>query len=205
LKLNVSKKGIRVLGISESFRKGVSKKSVLAGIVMRGDLLIDGFAITTITVGGLDATQGVLNIYNILNRKDINAIMLNGVIIAWYNVIDLEKIYNETKVPIIAVTYEESEEKLDKYFKENFPEDCEKRIEIYRRNGEREKIRLKTGHVVLVRYLGMRKDEAKGLLNKFVRQGAIPEPLRVSRLLARTLMQHPIKLDLIQNFDKNKL
>jgi len=195
LKLNVSKKGIRVLGISESFRKGISKKSVLAGIVMRGDLLIDGFAITTITVGGLDATQGVLNIYNILNRKDINAIMLNGVIIAWYNVIDLEKIYNKTKIPIIAVTYEESEEKLDKYFKENFPEDYEKRIEIYRRNGEREKIQLKTGYTVLVRYLGMRRDEAKGLLNKFTRQGAIPEPLRVSRLLARTLMQHPLKQD----------
>jgi len=195
LKLNVSKKGIRVLGISESFRKGISKKSVLAGIVMRGDLLIDGFAITTITVGGLDATQGVLNIYNILNRKDINAIMLNGVIIAWYNVIDLEKIYNKTKIPIIAVTYEESEEKLDKYFKENFPEDYEKRIEIYRRNGEREKIQLKTGYTVLVRYLGMRRDEAKGLLNKFTRQGAIPEPLRVSRLLARTLMQHPLKPD----------
>ena len=190
MKLNVSKKGIRVLGISESFRKGVSKKSVLAGIVMRGDLLIDGFAITTITVGGLDATQGVLNIYAMLNRKDINAIMLNGVIIAWYNVIDLEKIYNETKVPIIAVTYEESEEKLDKYFKENFPKDYEKRIEIYRRNGEREKIQLKTGHTVLVRYLGMRRDEAKGLLNKFIRQGAIPEPLRVSRLLARSLMKH---------------
>ena len=195
MKLNVSKKGIRVLGISESFRKGISKKSVLAGIVMRGDLLIDGFAITTITVGGLDATQGVLNIYNILNRKDINAIMLNGVIIAWYNVIDLEKIYNKTKIPIIAVTYEESEEKLDKYFKENFPEDYEKRIEIYRRNGEREKIQLKTGYTVLVRYLGMRRDEAKGLLNKFTRQGAIPEPLRVSRLLARTLMQHPLKQD----------
>ncbi len=195
MKLNVSKKGIRVLGISESFRKGISKKSVLAGIVMRGDLLIDGFAITTITVGGLDATQGVLNIYNILNRKDINAIMLNGVIIAWYNVIDLEKIYNKTKIPIIAVTYEESEEKLDKYFKENFPEDYEKRIEIYRRNGEREKIQLKTGYTVLVRYLGMRRDEAKGLLNKFTRQGAIPEPLRVSRLLARTLMQHPLKPD----------
>lgn len=190
MKLNVSKKGIRVLGISESFRKGVRKKSVLAGIVMRGDLLIDGFAITTITVGGLDATQGVLKIYNLLNRKDINAIMLNGVIISWYNVIDLEKIYSEIKVPIIAVTYEESAEKLDKYFKENFPEDYEKRIEIYRRNGEREKIHLKTEHTVLVRYLGMRRDEAKGLLNKFTRQGAIPEPLRVSRLLARSLMKH---------------
>jgi len=205
LKINVSKKGIRALGISESFKKGISKKSILAGIVMRGDLIIDGFAITTITVGGLDATQGVLKLYNMLGRKDINIIMLNGVIIAWYNVIDLEEVYKRTEIPIIAVTYEESEEKLDKYFKENFPKDYEKRIEIYRRNGEREKILLKTSYTVLVRYLGMRRDEAKGLLNKFTKQGAIPEPLRVSRLLARSLLQHPLKLDLIQNFDKNKL
>ncbi|MEM1990487.1 MAG: DUF99 family protein, partial [Candidatus Bathyarchaeia archaeon] len=41
------------------------------------------------------------------------------------------------------------------------------------------------GHEVYVRFYGMSLEEAKGILNKFTLHGAIPEPLRVARLLAR--------------------
>jgi endonuclease V-like protein UPF0215 family len=45
--LNVYQKAIRALGISESFIKGVSKKSVLAGVIMRSDMVIDGFSFSS--------------------------------------------------------------------------------------------------------------------------------------------------------------
>jgi len=185
----VSKKALRALGIAESFKKNIGARSILAGVVMRGDLVIDGFSFTTITIGGMDATDGVIRLYKLLNREDINVILLNGVVIAWFNVIDLQRVYDELQVPIIAVTYEESKEPLDRYFKEYFPDSWEKRVEVYRRNGLRERIFLKTGHEVFVRYLGISKNEAKGILNRFLLQGAIPEPLRVARLLARSLLK----------------
>jgi endonuclease V-like protein UPF0215 family len=48
--LHVNKKGIRVLGIAESFKRG-EEKSVLAGVVMRSDNIIDGVAFDRIAVG----------------------------------------------------------------------------------------------------------------------------------------------------------
>ncbi len=45
MRIHYSKKGIRVLAIAESFERH-DKKSILAGIVMRRDLVVDGIAVT---------------------------------------------------------------------------------------------------------------------------------------------------------------
>ncbi|MBC7109878.1 MAG: DUF99 family protein, partial [Archaeoglobi archaeon] len=68
--MHPEKKGIRALGIAESFRKGYPL-SVLAGVVMRADWKIDGFACSLATVGGMDATEAVLKIFRDLSRRDI--------------------------------------------------------------------------------------------------------------------------------------
>lgn len=186
--LHIHKKALRILGISESFIKGLSKRSVLAGVVARSDGIIDGFVFSKATVGGMDATDKIIEMYNTLNRFDINILMLNGCVISWYNVIDLERVYKELSLPLICVTYEESSG-LEKYFLELFPSDCAKRIEIYRRNGPRIPIILHTGHKVYIRFFGMNMEEAEGILNKLTLHGAIPEPLRIARLLARAIIK----------------
>ncbi|MBS7614922.1 DUF99 family protein [Candidatus Bathyarchaeota archaeon] len=188
MRLHVYKKAFRALGISESFVKGKSVKSVLAGVVMRADKAIDGFSFTEVTVAGMDATEKVIQMYKKLNRKDINVLLLNGCVVSWYNVIDLNKVAEETNLPLICVTYEESEG-LVKYFRELFPEDCEYRIKIYRKNKKRVQLELKTGHTVFVRFMGMNFEQAKEVLDKFTSHGSVPEPLRVARLLARTIVK----------------
>jgi endonuclease V-like protein UPF0215 family len=188
LRLHVHKKAIRALGISESFVKGESRKSVLAGIVMRADGAVDGFVFSAAAVGGMDATEKIIEMYKTLGRDDVNLLMLNGCVISWYNVVDLQKVAEETGLPLLCVTYEESEG-LDKYFMELFPGDWETRVEVYHKNKERIPIKLDTGHTVLVRFVNMGLEEAKGILNKFTTHGAVPEPLRVARLLARSIMK----------------
>jgi len=188
LRLHVHKRAFRTLGISESFVKGLSDKSILAGVVFRSDGIIDGFTFSRATVGGMDATEKIIEMYRALKRDDINVLMLNGCVISWYNVIDLEMVHKETSIPLICATYEESPG-LEKYFRELFPSDYERRIEVYRRNGPRTPVKLHTGHEIYIRFLGMSLDEAKGILNKLTLHGAIPEPLRVARLLARGIMR----------------
>ncbi len=186
LPLHVHKKAIRALGIAESFGKVSRKNSILAGVVMRADRIIDGFTLSTATVGGMDATIKVIEMYRALKRDDINLLMINGCVISWYNVIDLHKVSEETGLPLICVTYEESEG-LEKYFMELFPTDFESRIEIYHKNKLRQPIILHNGYTVYIRFVMMNLHEAKGILNKFTLQGAIPEPIRVARLLARSI------------------
>lgn len=194
MRLHVHKKGIRALGVSESFVKGVSARSILGGVVMRADMVLDGFSFSTAKVGGMDATQRILELCEDLRREDLNLILLNGCIISWYNVVDLNLLFQETGIPLICVTYDDSEG-LEKYFEELFPEDCHLRIQVYRRNGGRTPLTLKTGHLIYARFLGLNRDEALGALNKFTRSGAVPEPLRIARIMARSLMKSRLLKD----------
>lgn len=188
MRLQVHKKGIRAFGVSESFVKSSSRNSILAGVVMRSDLIVDGFSFATATVGGMDSTQRIIDMYKAMERDDINLILLNGCVISWYNVVDLHLLAKATHLPLICVTYRESKG-LERFFRELFPKDYGYRIEVYRRNGPRREVILKTGKKVFIRFIGMNLDEAESILNKFTLVGAVPEPLRVARLLARSLMR----------------
>ncbi len=185
--VSLSKKAIRALGVAESFHE-TSKKSILAGVVMRGDFLIDGFSFSFVTLRGNDATSSVINLYTKLNRKDINVLMLGGVVISLYNIVEVSKVYESLKIPIIAITYNESEG-LEEHIIRNFPNNYQEKLEAYKRLGKREKLVLKTNKEVFVRTEGIDLESCKTLLDRFTLNGKIPEPVRVARLLARSLLR----------------
>jgi len=183
--LHLNKPALRTLGIAESYVR-TCPSSRLAGVVMRADLRVDGVAFARATVGGNDATEGVLKIYELLGRSDINAMILSGAVISWFNVIDIQEVFDIIRKPVICLTYEESPG-LERYICEYFP-DSEEKILRYRRLGQREMVSLKTGYEVYIRALGATPEDARVLLNKFTLDGRIPEPVRVARLAARGAM-----------------
>ena len=85
--LHLEKKGLRGLAIAESFRQN-SPKSILSGVVMRRDFLIDGFVFGSATLEGNDATQTILKMYDDLKRPDISYVLISGLIISMYNIIE---------------------------------------------------------------------------------------------------------------------
>jgi endonuclease V-like protein UPF0215 family len=184
--LHLSKPALRVLGIAESFVRS-APESWLAGVVMRGDLRIDGAALARITVGGDDATSGVLDIHRQLSREDINVLLLNGAVISWFNIIDLQALFEVLGIPVICLTYEESPG-LEKYIREYFSEPEEK-LRLYNRLGQRGAVRLRTGYEVYIRALGASTEEARALVDRFTLDGRVPEPLRVAGLVARAVLR----------------
>jgi endonuclease V-like protein UPF0215 family len=157
-------------------------------VVLRSDGILDGFSFSTAKVGGMDSTEKIIELYEALERSDVNVLLINGCVISWFNVVDLHCLNLKLKVPLISVTYEASNG-LEEYFRDYFPEDWKIRVALYRKNGKRVPLKLQTGHVIYVRFLGMSMDEASRILNRFTLNGAIPEPLRIARLLARSLMR----------------
>ena len=181
--LHPGKKAIRALGVAESFRPS-AKKSTLAGVVMRTDLVVDGFVFGAATVGGDDATSAVLRMFKKLKRDDVNLIVLSGCIISRYNIIDVEELARKAKLPVVCLTYNESkgiEEAIRRHF-----EDPEERLEQYRRLGKRAAVMLHTGHKAFVRNAGISDNDAKSVLDSFTLQGGLPEPVRVAKMLARS-------------------
>jgi endonuclease V-like protein UPF0215 family len=188
VRLHAGKRDIRVLGIAESFRK-TSACSTLAGIVMRRDLIIDGMVFGNATIEGNDSTQNILSMYRSLKRDDINCIMLDGLIISMYNIIDGEELGEHTNVPVIAITFKDSEG-LEGNIQHHFPNDSKLKVEQYRKLGQRDKILLNTGKILFVRYWGISSKEASTIIDCFTLQGSIPEPIRIAKLAARASMRN---------------
>ncbi len=179
--MHIPKKGLRALGIAESYAG--RRHSLLAGVVMRKDLRIDGFCFGRVWVGGMDATETVLGMIRDLDRRDINAVLLSGCVIAWYNVIEPGRIAEESGIPAICVTYEESDGLLED-IRHHFPGD-ETRVEAYLRLGGREPVDLGGNRIIYLRAAGIGQADAARFCRDFTLEGKIPEPLRVARLLAR--------------------
>jgi endonuclease V-like protein UPF0215 family len=182
--MHLAKKGIRVLGIAESFNRA-QEHSVLAGIVMRADLLIDGIAFSRATVGGMDATAAVLRLVRSLERADINLLLVNGCVISWFNIIDLNDVYQRLQLPLICITYEDSEG-LEAHIAKHFVgAERDSRLEAYQRLNQRAPLQLRSQYTVFIRCLGITPADAEAVLNKFTLQGKLPEPVRVAKLAAR--------------------
>jgi endonuclease V-like protein UPF0215 family len=186
--IHTEKRGIRVLGIAESFRKACAY-STLAGIVMRRDLIIDGMVFGNVTIEGNDSTQNILSMYGSLKRDDINCIMIDGLIISMYNIINGEELREKTNVPVIAITFKDSKGGLEDTMRHRFSNDAYIKLEQYRKLGQRDKILLRTGKVLFIRYWGISLKEASTIVNCFTLQGSIPEPIRIAKLAANASMK----------------
>ena len=186
MRLHLNKPGIRALGVAESFRQG-QPTSVLAGVVMRSDLVIDGLAIGRTSVGGDNATSSISSLFRRLRRNDVNLIMVSGAILSLYNIVDADSLSKRTKLPVVCLTYKETSG-IEASIRRHFPDDAERKLEAYRKLGDRQAVRLKSGHRVFVRAAGAGLEEVKSALDAFTLQGSIPEPVRVAKLFARAVL-----------------
>jgi hypothetical protein len=184
-RVHPEKKGVRVFAVAESFRKD-APRSALAGVVMRRDLVVDGMAFGTATIGGGDATGSIVAMYRSLGRDDVNCIILDGLVISMYNIVDGEAVADRTGLPVIAITFEDSKG-LEGAIRHHFPDGWQEKMEQYERLGQRERITLKTGKPLYIRYWGVSQKRAIAILNAFTLQGALPEPVKVAKIAARSL------------------
>ena len=183
--LHLEKKAIRALGIAESFKQREATSTV-AGVVMRSDLVVDGFGLARLTVSGSDAVTTLSEVYSKLERNDVNSILLSGSILSLYNIVDVDKLHSDLKIPVVAITFRKSRSDLERNIRAKFPESvASQKIKLVRKLGTPQKIQLKTGYPVFVRTAGINSETTRRLLDRFTLQGAIPEPIRVAKLLAK--------------------
>jgi len=174
------------MGVAESFRQE-QRWSVLAGVVMRSDFVIDGAGMERTSVGGDDATSSIARLFRKFRRNDINLIIVSGAILSLYNIIDVDLLSKKTKLPVVCLTYKETAG-IEDSIRRHFPEGAEKKLVAYSKLGKRVGLELHTGYRVYVRTAGIEPGSAKPVLDLFTLQGSIPEPVRVAKLLARSLL-----------------
>ncbi|WP_224447983.1 DUF99 family protein [Haloprofundus salilacus] len=179
------KAGARALGVA--FSDG-DDASVIGGVVVRADGVVDGVAFETCTVGGTDATAAVVSLFDSLGREDVRVLLLAGIAPAWFNVVDLRAVHAGVDRPVLSVSFERSPG-LDNALRTHFSgDDLGERRRLYRAQPPRRRVDV-DGETLFVRAVGCDDDEADATVREFTLDGGRPEPVRVARLAARAARQ----------------
>ena len=182
--IKMLKKEIRVVGIDDSpFNKFKDKEVLVVGVVMRGGLYVDGVLSTKVNVDGNDATKNIIKMINKCKFKpQLQCIFLNGIAVAGFNIIDVDKLNKKIKLPVIVVIRKNPDI-------ENIKGTL---IKIKQKN----KIKLieKAGKVIqmdniFVQLNGIDLEKARKILKIVCTRSLLPEPLRLAHIIAAGIVQ----------------
>ena len=177
------KQQIRLLGIDDSPFTFTEKYATVIGVIMRGGSYIECVLRSQVSVDGTDATNICKEmIENTRHRKQLRAMMLDGIALGGFNVVNIQELYSATNLPIITITRDNPDfEKIEKALRKNF-EDWKDRLNLMKK-GELHKI--ETSHnPIYVKCAGISLAETKEIIKLSTIRGVIPEPIRVAHLIA---------------------
>ncbi len=177
------KKEIRLLGIDDVPFKFKDKKVTIIGVVMRGGKYIEGVLKKEVTTDGLDSTDKCIEMVNKTRHKtQIKAILLDGIALGGFNIVDIEKLYSKTDIPVITITRDKPDnQKIKDALKKHFS-DWEKRLYLIEKGNM---IKIITKHnPIHIKCAGISADEAKEIIKISTIRGVIPEPIRVAHIIA---------------------
>ena len=180
----VVKQEIRVLGIDDGqFVPHTKGEVLIVGVVFRGGTSVDGIMHTHVDIDGLDATDKLITMINSSPHKpQIRVVMLNGVTVAGFNLVDIVKLNKATGLPIISLTQDKPDLEAIHEALKNLP-DTEKRWQIIENAGAIRAIQNK-GAKLYIGLAGLDVDDALVVLETTSTRGSLPEPLRVAHLIA---------------------
>lgn len=176
---------IRIIGIDDGpFEFRTKGKCILIGVIYRGANFLDGLIKTEIDIDGIDSTEKIANSINKSKFKDLRIIMLDGITFGGYNIADIKKIYEKTKLPVIVINRKKPD--LEK-FKSGMKtlNNLEKRLEAVENAGEFYWVRIpyRKSRICFQIY-GINKKDAEEIIKKTSIHSIVPEPLRVAHLIA---------------------
>lgn len=177
------KRQIRILGIDDSPFTFNDKYSTVIGVVMRGGEYIECVLRDQVAIDGNEATSIIKRmIENTKHRQQLKIVMLDGVALGGFNIVNINELYDSTRLPVITITRDEPDfEKIKKALQNNF-HDWKTRWEILK---EGKLHTVKTSHnPIFVKCAGIPIGEAEEIINIATIRGAIPEPIRVAHLIA---------------------
>ncbi len=170
---------IRILGIDDGFFLKGDKDTLLVGVVFRGGFWLDGVLSTYVSVDGMDATEKIIGMVSSSRYDDLRVILLSGITVAGFNTIDITALNNQTGLPVIAImTRMPDYGAITNALKNvSYPE-------------ERRRVMSLAGKIheavngIFFQVCGMEPEVAQILIRKTCTHSRIPEPLRVSHMIA---------------------
>lgn len=176
------KKQIRLLGIDDAaFDKFNDSHVIVIGTIFRGGEFMDGVLTCKVKTDGDDATEKIASMINNSKFKvQLKAIMLDGIAVAGFNVIDVSLLYEKTNIPVIVVMrdypkMEEIKNALKKL-------DMEEKIKLLSKAGE-----ITPFNKIHYQSVGLSKENTEEILKISCTHSYVPEPIRIAHLIGAGL------------------
>jgi len=182
---------IRILGIDDGQFVSHSKGFVgVVGVVYRGGYWFEGVMWSEIIIDGLDATEKIVEmIKNSPYYGELRIVVLDGVTLAGFNVVDIYKLSQMVDLPIMSVTRKKPDLEEIKRALKNLPE-FNKRWQAMLNAGELFEVETRNGeNPVYIQIAGISFDDAEVIMKKTSTLSNIPEALRVAHILASGLFR----------------
>ena len=191
IKFRSIKSQIRILAIDDDKFVPQSKGTVnIIGVVYRGAFLFEGIMQTTITIDGLDATKKIVSmIKNSSYFKELRVILLDGITMGGFNVVDIFELFNLLDLPVISIVRKKPDLYRIKKALKNLP-NFDKRWQVIENAGKLLEIKTRNGeNPVYVQTAGISLENVIEIMKKTSLISNIPEPLRVAHIIASGLVR----------------
>ena len=177
-----TKKELRILGIDDSpFNKFKDKSVLVVGTVFRGGNYLDGLLSCHVKIDGNDSTKKLSQLKHL---GQLQCVMIDGIALAGFNVIDIHKLNKTTKLPVIVVirrmpNFKNIENALKKASKKT----AAKKLTLMREAGSVYKVKIKNKNIYF-QTAGFSEKKAADIIKISATHAIIPEPIRIAHIIA---------------------
>lgn len=180
------KREARVLAIDDApFHKGDARVP-LVGVVTKGAKYVEGVLVSRVEVDGSDGTDVVIRmVWRSRFRPLLRAVLLNGIFVGGFNLVDVERLHAETGIPVVAMVRSAPRPALVRRAVKTAFTDWRPRWDDIERLAPS---RL-PGSTLWASLAGIGPREAVGLIERLTVRGRLPEPLRLAHVIASGLVR----------------
>lgn len=184
------KSEIRILGCDDGPFDSKSDSTVpVIGVIFRGGKFLDGALKTDVKVDGEDATEKLVKLINSSRHKQqLRVIMLDGITLGGFNVVDIKNLYKKTKLPVIVINRKMPDLERVKRALKNL-KGFERRWKRISNAGKIKRLKLKEKVYLFYQSIGLKNNTAEEIIKLSCVRSYIPEPLRVAHILATAFVR----------------
>ena len=182
------KSQVRVLGIDDSPFEFGDSTALVVGALMRIPDYLESVMKTEVHVDGTDGTARVVEMVRKSRYRDqVKLMLIDGIALAGFNVLDIEEIHSSLEIPVLTITRDRPDfAKMRSALMRYFP-DWKERYELLTRNELKE---IPTEHKpIYASGLGLEWAQFEELVRQSTVRGAVPEALRVAHLIASAMIR----------------
>jgi len=172
-----------VIGFDDApFDRDHADRVKVVGTVYAG-LRFDGVLIGEVAKDGFDAAERMAELIKTSRfAEHIQLIMLQGIAVGGFNVVDVFELYDRLGLPVLVVARKQPDMDKIRSVLSTYIAMGDKKWRVIERLGDMEP--LNAAHVQRV---GLTLEQATAVMDQFVVHGHIPEPLRTAHIIAGAL------------------